>query len=42
MKETLELMLEIAEISDNIREAEKAGEITHEQAQAALSELLEA
>lgn len=40
MKETLECILEIAEITDNIRAAEKRGDITPEQAREAVEAIL--
>jgi len=40
MIETLERILEIAVITDNIRAAEQAGEITHEQARELIDAIL--
>lgn len=40
LKETLERILEIAEITDNIRAAEVSGEITPEQARELINHIL--
>ena len=40
LKETLKRILEIAIITDNIRAAENAGEITHEQVQELIDAVL--